>query len=232
MNLLITGANGFIGTNLVNTLRLDAKYKLFFISRYNKNIFPFTPENIDFVIHLSSAHRLEPESLVYYENKKINDHLIDVLNYHNLKSNILFTSSIHEERDSFYGKSKKDGSIYLKTICDNWDKKFVKMVFPNIFGPYAKPYHTSVVSNFCNDIISNKKSRINNVDIDFIYIDQVIKAILNFKSENNFKTIKINLTDLHRRIENLHKQYIFKSKIVLQDTLDVKLFNTLKSYIN
>lgn len=231
MNLLITGSNGFIGTNLINTLKLNSNFNLFYISRYNKNIFPFIPEKIDYVIHLSSTHRLNPEYLVYEENEKINKHLIAVLKEHNLKSNILFTSSIHEKNDSYYGKSKKDGSIYLKYICDSWKKEFVKIIFPNVFGPFAKAYKTSVVSNFCNDIITGKESTINNVDLELIYIDEVIKAILKFKNVENFQTNKINLKELHRKINLIYNMYKSGDEIILKSTFEMQLFITLKSYI-
>lgn len=231
MNLLITGANGFIGTNLVNALNLNNNYKIFYISRYNNCIFPFLPEKIDFVIHLSSVHRLEPEHLIYEENEKINKHLVAVLNYHKIKSSILFTSSIHEINDTFYGKSKRDSSVFLKEVCAGWGTDFVKLVFPNIFGPFAKAYHTSVVSNFCNDIIDNRKSNINNVNLELLFIDEVIKAILNFKSKDKFKTQKVYLPELYNKIKVIHQQYVQNDIVVLKDKLDIQLFTTLKSYI-
>ena len=231
MNLLITGENGFIGKNLVNVISLDNNFRIFYLSRYNNCIFPFLPEKIDFVIHLASVHRIIPEHLVYDENEKINKHLMNVLEEYNFKPNILFTSSIHENKDTFYGKSKRDSSRYLKNICDSWNKKFVKLVFPNIFGPYAKAYHTSVVSNFCNDIIENKKSIINNVDLELLYIDSVIDAILNFESKKIFKTQIVNLHELHNRIKSLYQQHQQNTKITLNDNLDRQLFITLKSYI-
>lgn len=231
MNLLITGANGFIGRNLINTISLKKNYKIFYVSRYNSSIFPFVPKKIDFVIHLASVHRLEPASLIYSENEKINKHLIEILNNHHLKSNILFTSSIHENADTFYAKSKKNSSVYLKNICKSWNTDFAKLIFPNIFGPFAKPYHTSVVANFCSDIINDKQSKINNVDLGLLYVDEAVKAILQFKSKSTFSTESINLVQLHQRIKNLYDSFSKNNTLVLNDSLDIKLFNTLKSYI-
>lgn len=231
MNLLVTGENGFIGKNLLNRISLLEGYSVFYINRYNNLIFPFVPKKIDYVIHLSSVHRLEPESLIYEENKKINQHLINVLNFHSLKSNILFTSSIHENSDTFYGKSKRDSTLYFKDICKSWNKEFIKITFPNIFGPFAKPYHTSVVANFCSDIIQNKKSHINNVDLEIIYVKKAVNAILNFQSINVFETQKINLKELYNKINHIYKMHTIKNSITLEDTLDAELFITLKSYL-
>lgn len=233
MNLLITGANGFIGRNLINKISIqDKKYNLYFLSRFNDNIFPYIPDKIDFALHLSCLHRAEPERLIYDENIKNNEHLISTLNTHNLQTNILFTSSIHENKDTIYGKSKRESSRTFKRICDEWNANFVKIVFPNIFGPYAKPYHTSVVANFCKDIITNNKSYINNVDLDLLYIDSAVEAILNFKSKDKFLTQKVNLLNLHAKLKNYYIMYKEGKNIVLNSKLDFQLFTTLKSYLN
>ena len=169
--------------------------------------------------------------LVYEQNKKINEHLINTLEHNDIRTNILFTSSIHENRDTFYGKSKLDSTSYFQDICNLWNKDFVKLIFPNIFGPFAKPNHTSVVATFCNDVILNKKSIINNVDLELIYVDQAINSILNFKEKKDFSKCRVNLLDLHKRIQNLYEQYCQNESIILKDTLDVQLFTTLKSHI-
>ncbi|WP_181374600.1 NAD-dependent epimerase/dehydratase family protein [Polaribacter aquimarinus] len=232
MNLLITGANGFIGRNIINKISITDEYNLFFISRFNDSIYPYTPDKIDFTLHLSSVHRAIPESLIYDENIKINQHLIDVLNNHNLKSNILFTSSIHENKDTFYGRSKRKSSSTLQYTCKDWGTKFVKIVFPNIFGPFAKPNHTSVVANFCSDIIYGKKSFINDVDLNLLYVDFAVEAILNFKSKEEFTTHKVNLLDLHKKLKNYYNLYKDEKPIVLNSKFDFQLFTTLKSYLN
>jgi hypothetical protein len=87
------------------------------------------------------------------------------------------------------------------------------------------------VSNFCNDIIYDRISNINDVNLELLYVDEVIKAILNFKPKEKFKTQNVNLPELYKRIKNLHQLYIEKDKIVLNDDLDIQLFTTLKSYI-
>jgi UDP-2-acetamido-2,6-beta-L-arabino-hexul-4-ose reductase len=232
MNLLITGATGFIGKNLINKLSVLKKYNLFFLSRYNSEIFPYRPEVIDKVIHLSCVHRDNPEELVYKKNYKIDNHLIDTLNKYNLTSDILFTSSIHETKDTFYAKSKRDSTKFLKKVCDDWNREFIKLTFPNIFGPYAKPNHTSVVANFCNNIVLNKESFINDVNFEMIYIDQAIKSILEFKSKEKFETQKINLFDLYIKIQSLYDSYKKDRRVELKSNLDIQLFYTLKSYIN
>ncbi|WP_299017186.1 NAD-dependent epimerase/dehydratase family protein [uncultured Polaribacter sp.] len=232
MNLLITGSNGFIGINLINRLSLLNKFNVFYLSRYNDIIYPYIPDKLDYVIHLASVHRVTPEKLIVNENIKINTHLIETLKKFNLKSNMLFTSSIHEKKDTFYGESKRHSSDYLKNICEEWETEYVKLVFPNIFGPFAKPYHTSVVANFCNDIILEKKSIINNVDFELIYINKAINAILQFRNNVNFNTQKIHLLKLHEKIYNLYHQYISNKSLIIKSSFDFELLTTLKSYMN
>ncbi len=230
-SILITGSTGFVGRHLLNRLAIEQGFKVFISNRALTNIFPHTPKSLDWLIHLASSHREREEKLVYEKNELINKKVVRLISEAGLKPNILFTSSIHEEGESFYGRSKKAGSSYLQSVCNSWDTKFEKIVFPNLFGPYAKPYHTSVVANFCADIISEKESYVNNVEINLMYVQEAIHAILRFESREAFETTKVYLPELHGTLKKLHLAYnTHPFHLDLNSKFESQLLSTLTSY--
>ena len=230
-SILITGSSGFVGRNLLNKLALDDSYEVFIVDRDFKNIFPYVPQELDWVIHLASSHREIEEQLVYDKNKIINESLVNLMNEIGLTSNILFTSSIYEEGDSVYGRSKKEGGNYLEMICAEWNTSFEKIVFPNLFGPFAKPYHTSVVANFCMDIIMQKEGYVNNVELKLLYIQDAVNSILKFKSQSNFSSTSVYLPDLYKTIQRLNTAYQSDSfDLKLTSRFESQLLSTLSSY--
>lgn len=229
--ILITGSSGFVGRHLLNRLAVEEGFKVFLTDKDFTRFFPTSPKSLDWLIHLASSHREAEEKLVYEKNELINKKVIKLIAEAGLTPNILFTSSIHEVGDSYYGRSKKEGSNYLQSVCNSWGTQYEKIVFPNLFGPYAKPYHTSVVANFCKDIISEKESYINNVEINLMYVQEAIRAILNFKSRQCFETNKIYLPELHRILKRLHLVYTKDPlSLDINSKFEAQLLSTLISY--
>lgn len=230
-SILITGASGFVGRHLLNHLAVREGYRVYTTDRDFSALFPNPPEKLDWLIHLASSHREAEEHLVYENNKKINRGTIELLSRFGLKPNILFTSSVHENKDNYYGQSKREGASYLESVCDKWGSSFEKIVFPNLFGPYSKPYHTSVVANFCSDIISGKESYINEVEIKLLYIREAIDAIMEFRSKEDFETTTVFLPELYEILNRLHTQYHTSPfRIALNNKFESQLLTTLTSY--
>lgn len=229
--VLITGSSGFVGRHLLNKLATENNFEVFITDRDFTQIFPYTPVTLDWLIHLASSHREEEEKLVFEKNEAINRSIIELLENNELKPNILFTSSIHEAGDSYYGRSKKAGADLLKSACDQFQTRFEKIVFPNLFGPSAKPYHTSVVANFCQDIISEKESYINDVEISLLYVQEAIRSILQFESRQDFGTTKVFLPDLHSTLKKLHSAYHSNPfHLEINSKFESQLLTTLTSY--
>jgi UDP-2-acetamido-2,6-beta-L-arabino-hexul-4-ose reductase len=229
--VLITGSSGFVGRHLLNRLAREDGFEVFITDRDFTQIFPHKSNSIDWLIHLASSHRESEDKLVFEKNEQINRDIVKLLTKAGLKPNILFTSSIHEEGDSFYGRSKKAGAEYLESVCDSWNTKFEKIVFPNLFGPYAKPYHTSVVANFCQDIISEKESFINDVEIKLMHVQEAINAILKFSSKSEFETSTVFLPHLHQTIKKLHVAYHTDPfHMDIKSKFESQLLSTLTSY--
>ena len=159
----VTGQNGFIGKNLLNYLnKYPNKFKIIFF----ENIFFQNDIDLDtwvkkcnVIFHLAAISRHIDPKIVFKTNLELVKKIINSIQRTESKPHLIFTSSIHEERDTEYGKSKKQSrelfsewSVQNKTI-------FTGFLLPNVFGPLAKPNYASVVATFSNNLIENKKNK-------------------------------------------------------------------------
>lgn len=192
MKLLVTGAKGFVGRNLVETLKTirDGKCKKFsFLNNleiYECDIDTTESEldrytaNCDFVFHLAGVNRPENIEEFMQGNFGFTTTLLDKLKKSNNKSPILMSSSIQACLDNEYGKSKKAGEDYLIQYgIDNNVKTYVYRL-PNVFGKWCKPNYNSAVATFCNNIAKNLPITVNNreTELTLVYIDDVVNSFI------------------------------------------------------
>ncbi len=178
----ITGQSGFIGTHLYNFLRLQQdKLKRipfqdeFFSKENDLNNFV---ESCDTIVHLAGVNRHSDPQFIYETNIELVRKLIKACEATGSRPHILFASSIQEERDNVFGKSKKEGREMLAQWATKHNIPYTGMIIPNVFGPFGHPYYNSVVATFCHQLSHNEEPRIEvDADLKLIYIDRLVKFI-------------------------------------------------------
>ena len=241
--ILITGSNGFIGNHLYNYLfyvvglkdimPLDKK------SFNNLELLKALLEKTTCIIHLAAVNRDKDESYVYEENRRICKHLLSGLKELNLHPRFINISSIHEENDTAFGKSKRENRIDLEEFYQDHEKKLISFLTPNIFGPFCKPNYNSFVATFCNNIIhQNTINLSNDRTIELLYVDALIAQIYYHINSNtggivnSFKTKSIRISDVLSKLENFKNLYLNEGIIPnLYSKFELDLFNTFRSYI-
>lgn len=201
----ITGQSGFVGTHLFNTLGLyPEKYErvpfedAFFADETRLNNFV---QSCDVVVHLAAMNRHNDPQVIYETNINLVKQLIKACEAANSIPHILFSSSIQEERDNLYGKSKKEGRELLEQLALKNNAQFTGLVIPNVFGPFGQPYYNSVVATFSHQITHNEIPVIEvDSEIKLIYVGELVEIIL----EKISGTQITQLVPIYREIEQMN----------------------------
>ncbi|MEI4829863.1 capsular polysaccharide biosynthesis protein CapF [Bacillus sp. FJAT-53711] len=243
MNILVTGAKGFLGKNLVAELR----------NRGYNNIFEFTKESdptlldkytkeCDFVFHLAGVNRPKDEKEFMEGNVGFTSQLLALLKKHDNKAPVLITSSIQAEKDNPYGRSKKEGEELLFNYYKETDVKVYVYRLSNLFGKWSKPNYNTVVATFCHNIARGLDIQINNPDaeLNLCYIDDVLEEFLRALEHKPTMqddycvvpvTHTIKLGELANLIKSFKESRANLSIPNMENALTKKLYSTYLSFL-
>lgn len=140
MNILITGAKGFIGKNLVEKLKENTKYNLILIDRNNsKEELINGVKNADFIFHLAGINRPKTDEEFFEGNKGLTEEIIEILKNNSKNTPILITSSIQADLDNAYGLSKKAAEEALESYKNDTGANVYIYRLANVFGKWCRP---------------------------------------------------------------------------------------------
>ena len=185
MNILITGANGFLGKNLiarlvnmpdVNIMHFDQGTSTLLLE---KNL-----KECDFVFHFAAVHRPKDNEDFYRINDDFFEWILKTLEKYENNCPVLLTSSIQATDNNDYGRSKMIAENLLRAHAEKTGSKAIIYRLNNIFGKWATPNHHSVVATFCHNINRDEPIIISNrnIEMHFYYIDDVIDSFVSHLS--------------------------------------------------
>ena len=201
MNILVTGAKGFVGKNLCAALKniRDGKdrtrnIKIDEIFEYDidteKSLLDGFCENSDFVCNLAGVNRPKETAEFMQGNFGFASELLEALKKHNNKCPVMLSSSIQAtligRYDSDYGRSKKAGEDLFFKYSEETGAKVLVYRFPNLFGKWCRPNYNSAVATFCNNTANDLPITVNdrNTMLELLYIDDLVAEMLD-ALENN-----------------------------------------------
>ncbi len=196
MNILVTGANGFVGKNLVETLKTirDGKNRTR-PSLSVEEIFEYdidsTPEELDtyckranFVFHLAGVNRPQNTEDFMKGNFTFASTLLNTLKKHGNTCPVMLSSSIQAtcigRYDSEYGRSKKAGEDLFFEYAAQTGAKVLVYRFPNLFGKWCRPNYNSAVATFCHNTAHDLPITVNDpaIELELLYIDDLVEELL------------------------------------------------------
>ena len=240
----ITGQSGFIGTHLSYLLKTkpDVEQIPFEDSFFQQDdkLTHFVSQ-CDVIVHLAAVNRHENLDELYSINIQLTKQLISALEKANVSPHVLFSSSIQEESDNLYGKSKREGRELLSQWAQQHNAKFTGLVIPNVYGPLGKPYYNSVVATFCHQLTHNEQPQIA-VDntLKLIYVGELAEYIyqtaikgLSQKELYIPPTAEKKVSELLQLLSGFKQQYFDQGIIPEIATIfERNLFNTFRGYID
>ena len=197
MNILITGAKGFVGKNLVCNLRniMEGKNRtrpgiaIEAIYEYDIDTDPALLDEYcaqaDFVFNLAGVNRPKENSEFMEGNFGFASTLLDTLKKHGNACPVMLSSSIQATLigrygQSDYGKSKLAGEELFFQYAQDTGAKVMVYRFPNLFGKWCRPNYNSAVATFCNNIANDLPITVNDrsTELELLYIDDLVDEMI------------------------------------------------------
>ncbi len=175
--VLITGAKGFIGKNLVAHLnRLEDVEILEYDAENTLHDLEELVQRAQFVFHLAGVTHPDDSSAYDSVNRGFTEMLLEILEGHGSKAPVLMTSSIQALFDNPYGTSKAGAEHILLEYAQRTGVKTYVYRLPTVFGKWCRPNYNSVVASFCHNMARSLPIQIDDPvsKLELVYIDDVI----------------------------------------------------------
>ena len=243
MKVLVTGANGFVGKNLISTLNYRNDVEIIKYTREDslETLYEYCSE-VDFIVHLAGVNRTNNSGDFYKTNETLTETIVKNLKESGNLIPILLSSSIQSNLDNDYGKSKKAGEeIVLEYSQDTKTPVYIYKL-PNLFGKWGKPFYNSVVATWCHLITHDEEIEISNrdVELELVYIDDFVHSIIKNidETDRDFKDFYTVSPSYHKNLgEIADLLYEFEDNrkslhiSTMSDEFTSKLYSTYLSYL-
>jgi UDP-2-acetamido-2,6-beta-L-arabino-hexul-4-ose reductase len=254
MKVLITGAKGFIGKNLVAELSniKEGKSKMFIptseltLFEYDLETHPDQLEDYcreaDFVFHMAGVNRPKEQSEFMEGNLGFTSVLLDTLKKHRNKCPVVLSSSIQAELNNPYGVSKKAGEDVIFKYGQETGAEVLVYRLPNVFGKWCRPNYNSAVATFCHNITHDLPIQVNdrNTRMTLVYIDDLVEELLSAlhgapHKDGEFCMVpteyQVTLGDIVDLIYSFKESRSNLQVPDLSDAFTKKLYSTYLSYL-
>ena len=261
MNVLITGANGFVGKNLTQRLftikdrrdrtrpALQVDEILLCTRDTSEEALADYCQKADFVVHLAGVNRPKDPEEFAAGNRDFACTLLEMLRKSDNRCPVLLSSSIQASlagryAGSPYGQSKKAAEKLFLAYGKETGAGGMIYRLPNLFGKWCRPNYNSVVATFCHHIAREAPITVSDpaVELELVYIDDLIDEILNAMEGQPHRTdgaycsvpvsYRVTLGEIVRLLQTFHDQpQTLLLPEIPEGSFEKKLYSTYLSYL-
>lgn len=179
MKILVTGAQGFIGKNLIVRLKELKVFEILeFLRETSESQLESFVKQADFVFHLAGVNRPQDETEFKKGNADLTERLCQFIEKSGRQIPIVFSSSKQASLNNPYGLSKKRAEEAITLLSQKNPAFYYRL--PNVFGKWSKPQYNSVVATFCFNVANDLPIQINDSEalLSLVYIDDVVSGFI------------------------------------------------------
>ena len=246
MNILVTGAHGFIGSNLIANLRAqnsnDATIFSYDQDSTEEELREYC-QSADFVFHLAGINRPKDAKEFYEGNTDLTHQVLGYLEEYENRCPVLLSSSIQAALDNDYGKSKHQAEEALLDYGKRHGSPVHVYRLPGVFGKWCRPNYNSVVATFCYKVAHGEEVQVNGREtaLTLVYIDDVVNEFIAclkgspHQTDEDFCSVPTThdttLGELIDCIESFRDSRSTLAIANMSNGLEKKLYSTYLSYL-
>jgi UDP-2-acetamido-2,6-beta-L-arabino-hexul-4-ose reductase len=242
MKILVTGAEGFLGKNLVVALRRIPGVEVLGFDRNEtaSDLSRFAAE-ADVVFHLAGVNRPERVEEFQEGNARLTSELVGLLAQHGRRVPVVLSSSTQAALDNPYGRSKLAAEEAVRRYGASTGAPVVVYRLPGLFGKWSRPNYNSVVATFCHNLARGLPVTVRDPaqEVELAYVDDVVAEFLRAlepgrpapSSPGVDPAFRVTLGDLVRRIEAIRDVRVTLRLPDLSDPFTRRLYATFLSYL-
>lgn len=241
MKIVVTGAHGFVGRNLVAVLNRQPNYQLLCFGR--QDAWATVAEGLaqaDIVFHLAGVNRPQSPEEFHTGNVDFTQRVCDTLVAADRPVALIFASSIQATLNNHYGASKRQAEEVVKRYAERSQAHVAIYRLPNIFGKWCRPNYNSVVATFCYNLAHDLPITINDADrvLELVYIDDVVQSFLHELGQSNTAAVSYPLVQptyqlsVGRLAELIHSFRRMRETLVAADFADPLVHKLYAAYLS